>query len=80
MVEVDGSRIYKKKIKKFRLGWHYAKRATKTTLTFLTFFQEAQTISIIESFQQVGRNDLVKLQMEKIGWIRKLEQDYSEKF
>ena len=72
--------ILKKTFKKFRLGWHYAKRATKTTLTFLTFFQEAQTMSIIKSFQQVGRNDLVKLQMEKIGWIRKLEQDYSEDF
>ena len=48
-------------------------------LKFL-IFQVAQTNTIIATFQRIGRNDLVKEQTEKINWIRKTAQDYSEDF
>ena len=53
-----------------------AKKITKISY----FFQVAQTNTIIATFQRMGRNDLVKEQMEKINWIRKTAQDYSEDF
>ena len=40
----------------------------------------AQTNTDTATFQQMGRNDLVKKQMEKINWIRKTAQEYSEDF
>ena len=52
----------------------------KKQLKFLTFIQVAQTNTIIATFQRMGRNDLVKEQLEKINWIRKTAQDYSEDF
>ena len=44
------------------------------------FFQVAQTNTLIATIQRMGRNDLVKEQMEKINWIRKTAQEYSEDF
>ena len=35
-------------------------------------------MTTIATFQQMGRNDLVKEQMEKIDMIRKMAKDYSE--
>ena len=46
----------------------------------LIFFKVAQTNTFIATIQRIGRNDLVKEQMEKINWIRKTEQEYSEDF
>ena len=40
----------------------------------------AQTNTFIATIQRIGRNDLVKEQMEKINWIRKTEHEYSEDF
>ena len=53
-----------------------AKKITKISY----FFQVAQTNTIIATFQRMGRNDLVKEQIEKINWIRKTTQEYSEDF
>ena len=53
-----------------------AKKTTKISY----FFQVAQTNTDIALFQQIGRNDLVKEQMEKINWIRKTAQEFSEDF
>ena len=72
--------LLKKTFKKFRLVWHYAKRATETTLTFLTFFRRLKLLQLSSPSNKCGWDDLVKLQMEKIDLIRKLEQDYSEDF
>ena len=44
------------------------------------FFQVAQTNTFIATIQRIGRNDLVKEQMEKINWIRKTEHEYSDDF
>ena len=44
------------------------------------FFQVAKTNTDIATFQRIGLNDLVKKQMEKINWIRKTAQEYSEDF
>ena len=44
------------------------------------FFQVAQTNTFIATIQRIGRNDLVKEQMEKIDWIRKTAQEYSQDF
>ncbi len=41
-------------------------------------FQEAQITSVIAFYQQTGRNELVKEQIERIDWIRKIARDYSE--
>ena len=35
-------------------------------------------MTTIATFQQMGRNDLVKEQMEKIDMIRKIAKNYSE--
>ena len=75
-VEVDGSGISSKTFKKFWLP----KTAKINYFWYFLPFQVAQTTTIIESFQQMGRNDLVKEQMKKIDWIRKTAQDYSEDF
>ena len=56
----------------------YAKAKKITKISY--FFQVAQTNTIIATFQRMGRNDLVKEQMEKINWIRKTAQEYSEDF
>ena len=53
-----------------------AKKITKISY----FFQVAQTNTIIATFQRMGRNDLVKEQIEKINWIRKTAKEYSEDF
>ena len=53
-----------------------AKKITKISY----FFQVAQTNTIIATFQRMGSNDFVKKQMEKIIWIRKTAQEYSEDF
>ena len=52
----------------------------KKTTKISYFFQVAQTNKDIALFQQIGRNDLVKEQMEKIDWIRKTEHEYSDDF
>ena len=54
----------------------HAKKTTKISY----FFQVTQTNTDIATFQRMGRNDLVKEQMEKINWIRKTAQEYSEDF
>ena len=53
-----------------------AKKITKISY----FFQVAKTNTDIATFQRIGLNDLVKKQMEKINWIRKTAQEYSEDF
>ena len=52
----------------------------KKTAKISYFFQVAQTNTDIATFQRMGINDLVKKQMEKINWIRKTAQEYSEDF
>ena len=46
--------------------------------THFILFQEDQITSIIKLYQQTGRNDLVKEQIERIDRIRKIAKDYSE--
>ena len=58
----------------------YANANPKTTTKISYLFQVAQTNTDIALFQQMGRNDLVKEQMEKIDWIRKTAQEYSQDF
>ena len=42
------------------------------------FFQVAQTNTFIATIQRIGRNDLVKEQIDRIDRIRKIAKDYSE--